>query len=173
MGLYDDDNAAIQSGDQNNKDYFYAKAASEKVALALKTRQPEGAIKDLLPEAIKAYDEALKTYPNHADLKSWNEKAKATQGKVNPNAEWARFKGDFHWGEDVFTHGWVEYHWAKFAKTVSDWGTVYEQSRSAGNHLGDQGAQKHMKAWSAETQKWITDAKTEMDALWEESRSKR
>lgn len=173
MGLYDDDNAAITSGDQNQKEYWYAKAHAEKLELALKTRQPEGAIKDFLPTAIAAYEEALKTYSGHEDLKKWKEKAIAIQSKVNANAEWARWKADFHWAEDVFMHGWVELNWARLAKTAGDWNTVYEQARSAGNHLGDYGAQKHMKGWPADIQKWITDGKAEADALWEESRSHR
>ena len=173
MGLYDDDNAAITSGDISNKEYWYAKFFSTKVDEALKTRQPEGAIKDLLPEAIKAYDELLKTFSNHDDVKKWKEKAASIQGKINPKAEWARFKTDFHWDDNSFMHGWVEYNWSKLATSKSEWDIVYEQARAAHNHLGEYGAQKNMKGWPADIQKWITDADAECDKMWEESRKHR
>jgi hypothetical protein len=173
MGLYDDDLAAVTSGDISNKEYWYAKYASQKVDNALKTRQPEGAIKDYLPEAIKAYDAALATYPNHEDLKKWKEKAVSIQGKINPNAEWARFKSDFHWDNGPFEHGWVEFNWAKLAAQNGEWDVVYEQARSAHNHLGEYGAQKDMRAWSDDVKKWVTDSDTEAQNIWEESRKHR
>ena len=172
MGLYDDDQAAVTTGDINNKEYWYAKAHAESLEQALKTRQPEGAIKDWLKEVLGAQDEALKAYANHEDLKKWKERTLAIQKKINPNADWASWKADWPWNTP-YIHGWVEYNWAKCAKAAGDWSTVYEQSRSAGNHLGEYGAQKNMKGWAEDLQKWVVDAKTEMDALWEESRAHR
>ena len=54
-----DDQAAVTKGDINNKEYWYAKAHAESLEYALKTKQPEGAIKDWLKEVLKAQDEAL------------------------------------------------------------------------------------------------------------------
>jgi hypothetical protein len=169
MGLYDDDLAAVTSGDVNSKEFFYAKAHAEALEFALKSKQPEGAIKDFLKEVIKAQDEALKTYANHGDLKKWKERAETIQKKISPSASWTSWKHDWPWNSP-YVHGWVEYHWAKCAKEAGDWNTVYEQSRAAQNHLGEYGAQKEMKSWSKELQDWLPKAKAEMEALWEESR---
>ena len=38
MGLYDDDKAAATGGDQNDGDYWWAKAYSQTLENALKTR---------------------------------------------------------------------------------------------------------------------------------------
>ncbi len=173
MGLYDDDLAAVTSGDISNKEYWYAKFTSQKVDNALKTRQPEGAIKDYLPEAIKAYDAALKTYPNHEDIKKWKEKAVSIQGKINPKADWASWKSDFYWADGAFENGWALYHWAKFAMQNNEWDVVYEQARSAHNSLGEYGAQGKMKGWPEDVQKWIVDADTDAQKIWEESRKHR
>lgn len=122
---------------------------------------------------MKAQDEALKTYANHDDLKKkWKTRAETIQKKINPSAAWASWKPDWPWNGQ-YIHGWVEYHWAKCAQAAGDWATVYEQSRSAGNHLGDYAAQKDMKGWAKDLQDWVKNAKIEMDALWEESRKHR
>src|SRR5205823_1795835 len=64
MGLYDDDNATLTKGDVFNEDFFWAKAYSIALDGALKTRQPEGAIRALIERAIPQHDTVLKTYPN-------------------------------------------------------------------------------------------------------------
>ena len=50
MGLYDDDRAATTSGDVLDVIYWQAKYASLKFDAALQTKQPEGAIKPLVPD---------------------------------------------------------------------------------------------------------------------------
>ena len=170
MGLYDDDNAAVTSGDQNNKEYWNARAYAEALDFALKSRQPEGAIKDFIKEVIKAQDEALKTYPAHETLKKQKEKAENIQKKINANADWANWKQPWPWNDSGYFNGWVEYYWSKAALAAGDWSTVYEQTRSAGNHLGDYGAKRVYKGWPDDMKKWVDDAKNEVDALWEESR---
>jgi hypothetical protein len=172
MGLYDDDNAAVTEGDQNNKEFWYARAYAEALDMALKQKQPEGAIKDFLKEVIKAQDEALAIYPQHAGLKKAKEKAENIQKKINPNADWASWKTGWPW-DTPFVHGWVEYNWSKTAKGAGDWSTVYDQSRAADNHLGDYGAKKHYNGWSDDLKKWVDNAHTEMTTLWEESRKHR
>lgn len=172
MGLYDDDDKAVTTGDINDKLFFYAKAYAASLDDGLKSRQPEGALKDWLKEAIKAHDAALAKYPAHEELKQLKEKALALQAKINPKAEWSSWKPDWPW-DSPYIHGWVEYHWAKCAEAAGDWATVYEQARAAGNHLGEYGAQKNMKGWPQPLQTWVVNAKTEVDALWEKSRKHR
>ncbi|MFO0569387.1 MAG: hypothetical protein U0263_27255 [Polyangiaceae bacterium] len=172
MGLYDDDNNAVTSGDQNDKEYWYSKAHAEALDLALKQKQPEGAIKDFLAEAIKVHDAALAKFPNHAEVKAWKEKAETIKSKINPKAEWDRWKPDWPW-DSPFLHGWVEYNWAVCARAAGDWATVYEQARAADNHLGDYGAKKHYKSWSEDLRAWVDRAYDHAKEIWEESRKHR
>jgi hypothetical protein len=169
MGLYDDDNASVTSGDLGNKDYWYSKAHNEALEQALKSKQPEGFIKDLLPEVIKAHDAVLKTYPNHEDVKKWKAKATTIQGKINPKADWSGAKPGFGWdiNNSPLIHGWVEYHWMKWAQAAGEKRTAYEQAQSATNHLGDYGAKKFYKGWPDDLKAWVDKALEEADAVYQ------
>jgi hypothetical protein len=166
----------VKNGDLADKEYWWAKAYFTGFEAALKTKQPEGAIKDYIKEkALPAIDEALKKYANHEDIKKWKEKIEGIQKKIDPNASWASWKNDFPWGAgqtgpDLFMNGWVELNRARFAKGAGDWRTAGSEAMSAHNHLGEYGAAKHMRPWPADIQTFVTDGDKEATALMEESR---
>lgn len=169
MGLYDDLNAAVVSGDADSKEYWYARFASEKLEEALKSRQPEGAVRDFLPEAIAAHDAALKVFPNHLDVKKWKARALEVQKKIDSKARLSNWRSDFPWGDDRFMQGWVEVNWARLARGQNLWDTVHTLSLSAKNHLGEYGAQRNMRGWREEMQKLVREAHKEVAALYDES----
>lgn len=176
MGLYDDDNAAVTSGNQNNEAYWYASAYSQALDLALKTRQPEGAISGWLREkVIKAIDEALSAYPAHEDLKKWKARADQIKSKVNPDADYAEFKSDFPWRHDKYLDGWVALNWARCAHDAGDWNIVYEKSRRVTDLFGEYGCQKNdvLKTLPEDAKKLVLDGYAEGEKLWAESKSKR
>src|SRR5215216_1736694 len=76
MGLYDDDKQAVTGGDVLDVIYWQTKFSHQKLEAALKTRQPEGAVKGLIPSVINGANDVLKEYPNHADVKGWLENAR-------------------------------------------------------------------------------------------------
>jgi len=136
MGLYDDDDAAITSGDQNNEDYWWSKYYSVVLDEALKSKQPEGAIRGFLKDyALVYHDKALAKYAQHNDVKAWKAKAEKINSKVDPNSS-GYFQPNFAWfggpggsGGGNFGHWWVSYHWAKCAMAAGDWETAYEKAK--------------------------------------------
>lgn len=180
MGLYDDDDAAVTSGDQNHEGYWWAKYYSITLDEALKSRQPEGALKDFLNEyAVKYIDEALTKFPAHNDIKAWKEKAVKIQGKINPNAEYASFKPDFPWmggpggsGGGNFGQWWVSYHLAKAAKAAGDWATAYEKAKYCSFRAEEINEARFKSKYSEDIQKFLADSAAESNELFAEAKKK-
>ena len=178
MGLYDDDNAAITSGDQNSEAFWWARCYSNAFDEALKSRQPEGAIKDFLPKLFEALDTALKTYPAHDQLKAAKEKATKIQGKIDPNASYASWKPDFAWGagsgdSDKYLAWWVAFHHAKSAAAAGDWENAYEKAKYCSFRAGDIVEARFMGKWPADVQKFLTDTATECEVMFAEAKKHR
>jgi len=172
MGLYDDDKASVTGGDVLDVIYWQTKFANEKVEHALKTRQPEHPIRLELASLINGCNDVLKTYPNHADVKKWKEKAETIQKKIDPNAASADWKSNFgHFRDFGYEAGWRHYHIAKMAAKDQDWGLAHSHASESVTQLGR--AESRMAAWDADVQEWVTSAKSEMEKLDAEAVAKR
>jgi hypothetical protein len=172
MGLYDDDKAAITSGDVLDVIYWQTKFSHQKLDAALKSRQPEAAVAGLIPSVINGATDVLKEYANHADVKAWLENAKRIQGKLSANPAPGDFKGDFaHWKDYSYEAGWRSYHIAKMAAAEQNWGVALEHSREVVTQFGR--SVDRMAGWPADVQAFVTSAKAEMEKLKEEAAGKR
>jgi hypothetical protein len=172
MGLYDDDKQAITGGDVLDVIYWQTKFAHLKLEAALKTRQPEAAVKGLIPSVINGATDVLKEYPNHADVKAWLENAKRVESKISANPAPADFKGDFaHWKDYSYEAGWRSYHVAKMAAAAQDWSVAGEHAKEVVTQFGR--SVDRMGTWPEDVKQFITSAKGEMEKLREESMSRR
>lgn len=164
MGLYDDDNAAVTGGDLAEVIYWQTKFEFLKLEAALASRQPEYAIKGILPGIINGAADVLKTYPNHADVKAWSDKAKLIQGKIDPNAAPAEFKSDFaHWKDYAYEAGWRHLHLAKSLSAKHDLAMAKSHAKDAATQLGR--AKERSANWPADVQAWVNAALAESQTL--------
>ncbi len=165
MGLYDDENAGVTGGDAEAEEYWQAKAQGAKLDGALETEQPWDAISGWLPDAINAFEAALKIYPNHRELQSWKEKALSVQSehKTDKPGTW---KSGFPWRQPAFLKGWSSFYRSKWARTQTDWRTVGEQARKARSQW-----EKcyNVHEWPQEKQKFLEDGLKEAVELSDES----
>lgn len=172
MGLYDDDKASVTSGDVNDVIYWQTKFAHLKLDAALKSRQPEAAVKGLIPSVVNGANDVLKEYPAHAEVKAWLENAKRIEGKISPNPAPEDFKGDFaHWKDYSYEAGWRSYHVAKMAAAEQKWGVALDHAKEVVTQFGR--SVDRMANWPADVQGFIKTAKAEMEKLKEEAASKR
>ena len=174
MGLYDDDNAAVTSGDVLDVIYWQTKFAHLKLEAALAGRQPEGAVKQLTPDVRNGAQDVLGRYPNHAEVKTWLENAKKIEGKITPNAAHADFKADFaHWKDYSYEAGWRSYHVAKMAADVQDFSTADQHAREVITQFGRSLERMGPQNWPADVQQFVKTARSEMERLHEEGLAKR
>ncbi len=172
MGLYDDDKQAVTSGDLLDVIYWQTKFAAQKLEAALKSRQPEYAVRGLVPSVVNGCEDVLKTYPNHGDVKKWMADAREIEKKIDPNAAPADFTTAFGpWRDFSYESGWRFYHLAKMAAAAGDWTWAYSYASDAALNLGR--AVDRMAAWPQDTQTWITRAHSEMEAFREEAVKKK
>ena len=171
MGLYDDEKHSVESGDVLDVLYWQTKFASLKFEQALKTHQPEGAIKFLVPDVINSCTEVLKSYPNHRDVIAWRDKALDIQKKIDPNAPSAEFKGNFlEWRDYSYEAGWRSYHIAKMAADDLDWSLA----RIHADEVVTQFSRTidRMTQWPEDVQSWVRNSKAEMETLSGTAREK-
>jgi len=172
MGLYDDDKANITSGDVCDVMYWQTKFAHQKLDAALKSRQPEAAIRGLIPSVVNGATDVLKEDPNHAEVKGWMENAKRIDSKISPNPAPADFKGDFaHWKDYSYEAGWRSYYIAKMAAAEQNWPIALDHSREVVTQFGR--SVDRMANWPADVQTFVTSAKSEMETLKEQAASRR
>jgi len=168
MGLYDDDNAAITSGDLCDVIYWQTKFSHLKLQAALQSRQPEYAVRGLIPSVVNGSVDVLKTWPNHAEVKAWADKAGTIAAKIDPNAAPADFTGDFaHWKDYAYEAGWRSYHVAQMAAAENRWGMAAEHAKEAITQLGR--AKDRMTHWATDAQQFVVIAVPEMERLREAS----
>ena len=164
MGLYDDDRAATTTGDVQDVIYWQVKYAALKLDAALATRQPEGAIKGILPDVVNGTTDVLQRYPNHAEVQAWKAKAEMIGKKLDPNASPADFKGNFsHWKDYSYEAAWRSYHIAKMAAADEDWTTCKGHASEAVTQFGR--SLTRMELWPDDVKHWIKTSHAEMEAL--------
>lgn len=172
MGLYDDDKASITSGDILSVGYWQAKFEADRLEQALKTKQPEAAIKGLVPSVISLCDDFLKEYPNHGEVQKWKQKAETIQKKLDPNPPPADFKGNFaHWKDFSYESAWRFSNLAKMAAADEDWGLAHSYASSAIENLVR--AAGRMTNWPADAQEWVKTTTPEIEKLDEMVQKKR
>ena len=172
MGLYDDDKQAVTGGDVLDVIYWQTKFSHQKLEAALKTRQPEGAVKGLIPSVINGANDVLKEYPNHADVKAWLENAKKIEGKISASPPPGDFKGDFaHWKDYSYEAGWRSYHIAKMAAAEQNWPIAGEHAKEVVTQFGR--SVDRMANWPEDVKAFVASAKGEMEKLKEEAVSRR
>jgi len=172
MGLYDNDNAAVSGGDVLDVTYWQTKFNALKLDAALATRQPEYPIRLLTAGVVNGCEDALRTYPNHADLKAWRDKAAAIQNKIDPNAAPDDFNSRFlHWRDYAYEAGWRSYHIARMAAAQSEWRQAHGHASEAVTQLGR--AEERMAAWPEDVQEWVRAARLQMESLREDAVARR
>ncbi len=172
MGLYDDDKNAVTSGDVLDVIYWQTKFAARKLEAALKSRQPEYAIRGLIPSVVNGCTDVLTTYPNHGEVKQWMDNAQEIEKKIDPNAPPEDFTSAFgQWKDYSYEAGWRFSHLAKMAAQAGDWAGAHSHASDAGQHLGR--ALDRMAAWPAEVQSWIKSSHAEMQLLQEDAAKKK
>ena len=172
MGLYDDDKKAVTSGDVLDVVYWQTKFAALKLEAALKGRQPEYAVRGIIPSVVNGCEDVLKTYPNHGEVLQWMSRAREIGNKIDPNAAPADFTTAFGpWKDFSYESGWRFYHLAGMAAAAGDWMWAHSYASDAVQHLGR--AIERMAAWLPDAQAWITQAHGEMRALQEEAAKKK
>jgi len=171
MGLYDDEKTEVTSGDVLDVIYWQTKFGALKLESALKTRQPEGAIKLLVPGVINSCTDLLETYPNHKDVQAWRDNALEIQKKIDPNALSSDFKSNFaQWRDYSYEAGWRSYHIAKMAVDDEDWALARTHAREADQQFSR--TVERMGQWPADVQEWVRTALTEMQKLAEDAAAK-
>ncbi len=164
MGLYDDDMASVTSGDVLDVIYWQTKYGFNMLEAALKSKQDEGEIRMLVASVINGCNDVLKTYPNHADVKAWLDKATMIQGKVDPNSRPGGWRGDFTaWGEQGYEMGWRAAHIASMAVAIQDWDKAKGFGRDAVTYLIR--AKDRMANWSADAKAYVEKTLPEMEKL--------
>lgn len=172
MGLYDDDNTAVESGDLKERDYWRAKFNAEMLEQALQTRQPEGLIGLELIGALSLLDDLRKTYPNHRDLKAWRERALAVQAKIDSNASRNdSFTSRCQWGHHAYREAYVGYHCGKIAASQGDYALATDCLKTARQKLtfiqgriADGGTEAN---WPDEAKSWAVETDAEVARLLE------
>jgi hypothetical protein len=115
IGLYDDNNADIKSGDLNSQDYWWTKFDAMMLDLAIKQHQPEGRIGMNISIALRRMDDLIKKYPKHEGIQKWKAHFLEVQAKINPDASRSQgFTTECPWDEANFAQLWVNVHWMKF-----------------------------------------------------------
>ncbi len=166
MGLYDDDDKSLESGDIALRDYWRAKFNAEMLEQALKTRQPEGAIGMELISTLSFLDELLTaTYPSHQDLQAWRARAKTIQDKMGPDFQRSgSFTSRCMWNEHSYREAFVGMHCGDMGADLDDWELAFDWGG-----LPDRPGRKleflcnnriqsgeHVEGWPAETRShWI------------------
>lgn len=164
MGLYDNENEAVTSGDVLDVIYWQTKFAVLKFEQALKTRQPEGAMRLLAADVINSCTSVLETFPNHEDVKKWRQNAIEIEKKIDPNAPLADFKSNFaQWRDFSYEAGWRSYHIAKMAAVDEDWALARSHAREADTQFTR--TLERMALWPEDVQVWVRSALTEMQAM--------
>jgi tetratricopeptide (TPR) repeat protein len=172
MGLYDDDNAAVTTGDLALRDYWRAKFNDMMLDQALKSKQSEGAIGYALIGAIQLLDELLKTYPNHEDLKRWKQKAVTIQGKIGPNFSRSdSFTANCVWNQHSYQEAYVGYHCGQLFGQQNNWPEARDCFRTAAQKL--EFLQDKVDLWPAENAAWVKEKKAEVERLRDEAGKKK
>ncbi len=172
MGLYDDDKNAVTSGDVLDVIYWQTKFVALKLEAALKSRQPEYAVREIIPSVVNGCADMLKVYPNHGDVKKWMDLARDIEKKIDPNAPPAEFTSAFgQWRDYSYESGWRFYHLAKMAAAAGDWAGAHSYASDAVQHLSR--AIDRMASWPADAQSWVKTSQGEMQLLREVSAKKK
>jgi quinol monooxygenase YgiN len=167
MGLYDDDNAAVTTGELKLRDYWRAKFNDQMLDQALKSRQDEGAIGYTLIGSVSLLDELLKTYPNHEDLKKWKQKAVTIQGKIGPDFNRSGgFTKSCVWNEHSYQEAYVGYHCGKMFAANNEWAEAYDCYRTAAQKLNF--LQDRTEAWPADAVAFVKEKNSEVETLRDE-----
>jgi hypothetical protein len=172
MGLYDDDNAAVTTGDLAIRDYWRAKFNDMMLDQALKSKQAEGPIAYNLVSGVKLLDELLATYPNHEGLKKWKQKAVMIQGKIGPDFDrTGGFTKNCLWNEHSYQEAFVGYNCGQLFGQENNWPEAYDCFRTAAQKLDF--LQDKVEQWPPADAAWVKEKKPEVDRLRDEASKKK
>jgi hypothetical protein len=168
MGLYDDENAGVTSGDYHGEELFTAKATAWMLHDAVVSGQPREALLWWLPTGLEKIDAALNVYPNHEDLLHWKgEGERLLREETRPERP-VTWKSGFPWAQDKFRAGFAALEYARFAHDYGDQGIAYVQARKAKTNLAD----CHSTAdWPTDKQTLLADGIREAEEIEEATRN--
>jgi hypothetical protein len=160
------DKKDVTKGELNDQDYWWAKFDDMMLDLAVKQKQPEGAIAVSLASSTRRLDELAKKYPAHEDIKKWRQHAVDVQQKLDPNANrGASFGPGCPWNESNFAQIWVNVRWAKASWDEKDYTNVQSLVTNLDQNLKIMLAEGRMKDYPPELSASVRDAKPEAERL--------
>jgi hypothetical protein len=128
---------------------------------AIKTHQPQGPISIDLAVMQRELPALIKKYPDNANLKKWQARAKEIDSKLDPNADRGKsFKPGFLWDDNAFKQAWVSLHLGKMALADKDYDTAFMHYANAKEKLNQLLTMPdRMDDWPEEGVKWVKDMK--------------
>lgn len=172
-GLYGGGDKDLTTGELNSQDYWWTKFDMTMLDLAIKQRQPEGAISVSLASTSRRVDELLKTFPKHEEIKQWRAKIDDVNSKIDPNANrGASFTAECPWEQANYAQLWVNSHWAKAAAAQNDWSTVRSCLQNVMQNYEVMLKPDRMKQYPEDLRKWVIDSKPAAEKLYAQAKAK-
>ena len=166
VGLYDDNNADVKSGDLNSQDYWWTKFDAMMLDLAIKQHQPEGRIGMNIAIALRRMDDLIKKYPKHEGIQKWKTHFEEVQAKINPDANRSTgFTTECPWDESNFAQLWVNVHWMQFQVEQKNWKDAEPLISNIKQNYAIMLAPDRMKNYPEDLRKWVTESRPETDKL--------
>jgi hypothetical protein len=164
MGLYDDDKQSATTGDILDVVYWQTKYAALQLQAAVAGRQPEGAVRQLVPGVINGCNDLLKEYPNHDGLKQWQQYARDIETKIDPNAPSADFKSSFaYWKDFSYESAWRFCHLALMSEQDDDLTMARSYASDAEKNLNR--AVDRMTDWPDDIKVWVNKSLSDMQRI--------
>jgi hypothetical protein len=166
VGLYDDNNADLKSGDLNSQDYWWTKFDAMMLDIALKQHQPEGRVGMNIAIALRRMDDLIKKYPKHEGIQKWKADFEKVQAKINPDANRGiSFTTECPWDESNFAQLWVNVHWMQFLVEQKNWKDAEPLISNIRQNYTIMLAPDRMKNYPENLRKWVVESKPEADKL--------
>src|SRR5689334_356297 len=113
--LYEEDKN-VTTGDLRNITYWRVKWGMERMAEAIKERQPEGAVAVKVGGLKLTLENLTKEYPKHTGLKKWYARVVEIDKKIDPNADRQdKLREGCLWGESGYEMSWASLNAAKMS----------------------------------------------------------
>lgn len=174
-GLYSDDGRDVTKGDINEQDYWWTKFDMMMLDLALRQKQPEGAIGLQLVSTQQRLRELTRKYPKHEELAEWRKKVESVVEKIDPNApRSASFNPGCPWAESNFAQAWVNYGWAQMQAAANHRDDAIGLLQNVAQNLRLLTEKEgRLKDYPEDLRKWCTDTKPQAEKMLADLKEKR
>jgi hypothetical protein len=165
--------ASVTGGELNSQDYWWARFDAMMLELAIKQRQPEGAIAVQNGSSLRRLGDLAKKYPNHEEIKKMKARAEEIDSKIDPNADRRKSLGpECPWGESNFAQLWVNLHWAQSAVAEKDYKTALSCLQNVRQNYDIMLRPDRMKEYPGDLRSWVVDNKPVADKLYQDVKAR-